>query len=84
MTFSIPVGGTPMLDFIKNFGNDEDGAVTVDFVVLTAAIVVLGLVVGTAISNGSTGLADGIDNSLDDQADRVGTTTVAAIAAAQP
>ena len=31
-----------MLNFIKNFRNDEDGAVTVDWVVLTAAIVVLG------------------------------------------
>ncbi|WP_322894761.1 MULTISPECIES: hypothetical protein [unclassified Yoonia] len=39
-----------MLNFIKNFRNDEDGAVTVDFVVLTAAIVLLGLAVGTAIT----------------------------------
>ena len=40
-----------MLNFIKNFRNDEDGAVTVDWVVLTAAIVALGLLVGTNISN---------------------------------
>lgn len=53
-----------MLNFIKNFRNDEDGAVTVDFVVLTAAIVVLGLAVGTAVSNGATGLANDIENSL--------------------
>ena len=33
-----------MLNFIKNFRRDEDGAVTVDWVVLTAAIV--GLSVG--------------------------------------
>jgi Flp pilus assembly pilin Flp len=38
-----------MLNFIKNFHNDEDGAVTVDWVVLTAAIVALGLLVGTAV-----------------------------------
>jgi Flp pilus assembly pilin Flp len=38
-----------MLNFIKNFRNDEDGAVTVDWVVLTAAIVALGLLVGTAV-----------------------------------
>ena len=43
-----------MLNFIKNFRNDEDGAVTVDWVVLTAAIVALGLVVGTAVSDGAT------------------------------
>lgn len=53
-----------MLNFIKNFRNDEDGAVTVDFVVLTAAIVVLGLAVGTAVSNGATGLANDIETSL--------------------
>ena len=40
-----------MLNFIKNFRNDEDGAVTVDWVVLTAAIVALGLIVGTNVSN---------------------------------
>jgi Flp pilus assembly pilin Flp len=39
-----------MLNFIKNFRNDEDGAVTVDWVVLTAAIVALGLLVGTSVS----------------------------------
>lgn len=54
-----------MLNFIKNFRNDEDGAVTVDFVVLTAAIVVLGLAVGTAVSNGAKGLANEIEDSLD-------------------
>ena len=40
-----------MLNFIKNFRNDEDGAVTVDWVVLTAAIVILGLIVGTTGKN---------------------------------
>ncbi len=39
-----------MLNFIKSFRNDEDGAVTVDWVVLTAAIVALGLAVGSAVS----------------------------------
>jgi Flp pilus assembly pilin Flp len=54
-----------MLNFIKNFRNDEDGAVTVDFVVLTAAIVVLGLAVGGAISSGAKDLANDIEASLD-------------------
>lgn len=53
-----------MLNFIKNFRNNEDGAVTVDFVVLTAAIVVLGLAVGTAVSNGAEELANDIETSL--------------------
>ncbi|TGD44209.1 hypothetical protein EEB11_05815 [Pseudotabrizicola sediminis] len=34
-----------MLNMIKNFKNDESGAVTVDWVVLTAAVVGLGLLV---------------------------------------
>jgi len=42
-----------MLNFIKNFTNDEDGAVTVDWVVLTAAIVALGLAVGNAVTAGA-------------------------------
>ena len=53
-----------MLKFIEKFRKDEEGAVTVDFVVLTAAIDVLGLAVGTAISNGARGLANDIENSL--------------------
>jgi Flp pilus assembly pilin Flp len=73
-----------MLNFIKNFRNDEDGAVTVDFVVLTAAIVVLGLAVGTAISNGATGLADTIETSLGDQEAGVATATSTAINGGTP
>ncbi len=56
-----------MLNFIKNFRNDEDGAVTVDFVVLTAAIVVLGLAVGSAVSTGATNLANDIRQDLNAQ-----------------
>lgn len=32
-----------MINFIKNFRKDEDGAVTVDWVVLTAAVVGLAI-----------------------------------------
>ena len=39
-----------MLNFIKNFANDESGAVTVDWVVLTAAIVGIGIAVMGAVS----------------------------------
>lgn len=56
-----------MLNFIKNFRNDEDGAVTVDFVVLTAAIVVLGLAVGGVISRGAQDLGNEIETSLTTQ-----------------
>jgi len=50
----------------ENFRNDEDGAVTVDWVVLTAAIVALGLAVGTAVSNGATDLAGDVGTELTD------------------
>jgi len=53
-----------MLNFIKNFRNDEDGAVTVDWVVLTAAIVALGLVVGTSVRNGAETLATDVGADL--------------------
>ena len=54
-----------MLNFIKNFRNDEDGAVTVDFVVLTAAVVLMGLAVGTALSTGASNLAGDIQDNLE-------------------
>ena len=48
----------------KTFRNDEDGAVTVDWVVLTAAIVGLGIAVLTSVSGGTTTLADKISSNL--------------------
>ncbi len=48
----------------KNFKNDESGAVTVDWVVLTAAIVGLGIAVLTSVSGGTTSLADTISGEL--------------------
>lgn len=38
-----------MINFIKNFRKDEDGAVTVDWVVLTAAVVGLAIAAYGAI-----------------------------------
>jgi Flp pilus assembly pilin Flp len=45
---------------IRKFFGDENGAVTVDWVVLTAAIVGLGVMAGVAMTNGTTGLSDDI------------------------
>ena len=53
-----------MLNFIKNFRADEDGAVTVDWVVLTAAIVGLGFVVMASVRGGATDLATDIGAEL--------------------
>ncbi len=61
-----------MMNFFKNFRNDEDGAVTVDWVVLTAAVVGLGIAavatiqtgIGTAATTISTDIGTNIDNTL--------------------
>lgn len=54
-----------MLNILKRFQKDEDGAVTVDWVVLTAAVVGLGLIVMAAIrpaiGNLSTAIAEDIE-----------------------
>ncbi|MEG3662077.1 hypothetical protein [Celeribacter halophilus] len=49
---------------IYNFHREEDGAVTVDWVVLTAAIVGLGIAVMTAVAPGITDLGGKISDDL--------------------
>ncbi len=49
---------------LANFATDEDGAVTVDFVILTAAICLLSLTVGLLITRGGTDLGNEIETSL--------------------
>ena len=46
------------MKLFNNFLKDESGAVTVDWVVLTAAIVGLGIAVLTSVGGGTTTLAD--------------------------
>ncbi len=53
-----------MLNFIKNFRNDEDGAVTVDWVVLTAAIVGLGIAVLTSVGGGTMSASDTLSTNV--------------------
>ena len=60
-----------MLNFIKNFRNDESGAVTVDWVVLTAAVVLLGALVLTTVRGGATTVATDIDTALKAQGDLI-------------
>ncbi len=45
-----------MMNFFKNFNKDESGAVTVDWVVLTAAVVGLAVAAYTSIESGSSNL----------------------------
>ena len=53
-----------MLNFLKTFRADEDGAVTVDWVVLTAAIVGLGIAVMTTVGRSTVSVGDKIGVSL--------------------
>lgn len=53
-----------MLKRIKFFLNEESGAVTVDWVVLTAAVVALAGVAFTAIQTSSGGVGTGVGNYL--------------------
>lgn len=56
-----------MTNFIKNFRADESGAVTVDWVVLTAAVVGLGLavmaVIGPKISDTAGNIGDALSGT---------------------
>jgi len=56
-----------MMELIKNFCSDEDGAVTVDWVVLTAAVVGLAVAAYSTISTGTTGLTDQTATYLNSQ-----------------
>ncbi|MEO1138641.1 MAG: hypothetical protein AAFW87_04210 [Pseudomonadota bacterium] len=58
-----------MINFIKKFRKDEEGAVTVDWVVLTAAVVGLGVAGVTTVKGGVGTLASSISTG-------VSTTTV--------
>lgn len=53
-----------MTKLLKTFLADESGAVTVDWVVLTAAIVGLGLAVITSVRTGVQSLGTDIQTSL--------------------
>ncbi len=53
-----------VMNLVNRFAKDEDGAVTVDWVVLTAAIVGLGLIVMNAVQPAISGLSADIATSI--------------------
>ena len=57
-----------MIKFIKNFRKDEDGAVTVDWVVLTAAVVALAGAAYGSIQSGSSDLTNSTGNFISGKA----------------
>lgn len=58
-----------LFKLFNKFRNDESGAVTVDWVVLTAAIVGLGVIVITVVG-------DSIETVADQMAEKIESTTV--------
>lgn len=53
------------MKLFTKFANDESGAVTVDWVVLTAAIVGIAIAVITLISGGIQDASNGINSELE-------------------
>lgn len=64
-----------MLNMIKTFANDESGAVTVDWVVLTAAAVAMAVAAGTAILPQVQSLLQGATDELSGYSPSVTVTT---------
>ena len=57
-----------LLRGIRRFARDDNGAVTVDWVVLTAAVVGLGVAILSTVSGGATDLAGDINQNVGDMA----------------
>ena len=60
----------------KNMLKDEDGAITVDWVVLTAAIVGLSVSMVALLANGSRNVGDTVEGELVEIADRLENGTI--------
>ena len=56
-----------MKRFLNKFRKDEDGAVTVDWVVLTASVVILGLAVTAIIQAGSVNGVKNMFTKVDEE-----------------
>ena len=56
-----------MIKFIKNFRKDENGAVTVDWVVLTAAVVALAGAAYTSIQSGAENLTESTGTFIENE-----------------
>ncbi|MDD9708150.1 hypothetical protein PVW53_11320 [Seohaeicola sp. SP36] len=57
-----------MVKFFKNFSKDESGAVTVDWVVLTAAVVGLAIAAYSSIESGASDLTSRTNDFMGTQA----------------
>ncbi len=57
-----------LLNIFKSFKNDESGAVTVDWVVLTAAVVGLGIIIAGTMGESITTAAGTVAGDIETQA----------------
>ncbi|WP_296420191.1 hypothetical protein [Pseudooctadecabacter sp.] len=57
---------TRTVQWLKDFRADEDGAVTTDFVVLTASVMMMGAAHVNDIATQSVGIADKVEDCLAD------------------
>ncbi|WP_299369260.1 hypothetical protein [uncultured Tateyamaria sp.] len=53
-----------MKEYLNKLLRDDDGAVTVDWVVLTAAVVGLAVALVVALTNGSAGVSAGVESFM--------------------
>lgn len=54
----------PIFKYLKHFRNDEDGAVTTDFIVLTSSVMLLGLAHLKDIADAANNVGDDIEGCL--------------------
>ncbi|WP_417259038.1 hypothetical protein [Celeribacter sp.] len=54
----------PRVEILKSFNTEEDGAVTVDFAVLAAIVLALGVAVLATVSRGSNDFAGALDDHI--------------------
>ncbi len=62
----LPFFQSSIFKHLKRFRAEDDGAVTVDFVVLTSSIVLLGVAHAVDIAKATTNLSDDISSCLTD------------------
>ena len=63
-----------MIRFLKTFQKSQDGAVTVDWVVLTALIIGLGVLLFFAIQTGAVGMGSNVNSAMSSSTVSTGTS----------
>ncbi len=72
------------LNIIRRFAADKSGAVTVDWVALTAAVVIIGIGIVYAVFGNDTSGIGSVVNNLDGELTQAATNISGAVATALP